>query len=347
MSEKPIFLHGLFLPELTDIVKSLNQPAYRASQIWDWLYRKYAIEWDDMKNIPAELRSFLGDKVRIKSVVDDPAVTFDSRTTLKLLAGLDDGDAVEEVIIPSKERRTVCVSCQVGCKFKFAFCASGQAGFRRNLDTGEIVGQVVAAARLIGGKPSNIVFMGMGEPFDNYDAVIKAARIMNDKDGINIGARHITISTCGVIPGIKRLATEGIQFELSVSLHAANDAARSRLMPVNQRYPLSELMQVCKEYTDATNRIITFEYTLIEGVNDREADAKQLVKLLRPLMCRVNLLTLNSVPEFSGRPPDTDRIYQFRGILHTAGINTTLRESKGSKDNAACGQLRFGSKASA
>ncbi len=343
MSNKLALIHGLFPEEVSAVAAEIGVAKYRSAQIWDWLYRKYAASWADMKNIPLTLQDQLASTFSIDSALpnNNPAITFDGKQTTKLLMKLPDGDSVETVIIPSKERRTICVSCQVGCKFKCAFCASGQAGFRRNLEVGEIVGQVVAAARIIGGKPSNIVFMGMGEPFDNYDAVLKAARIMNQKDGLNIGARHITISTSGVIAGIKRLATEGIQFELSVSLHSADNAIRSKLMPVNSVYPLEDLIRACGQYTEATNRVITFEYTLISNVNDSAADIHKLIKLLSPLKCKINLLTLNAVKEFSGTPSDITRARNILGSLVESGITTTLRLSKGDSINAACGQLRF------
>ena len=245
------------------------------------------------------------------------------------------------MLIPSGVRRTVCVSSQVGCRFACAFCASGKGGFVRDLDAGEIVGEVLLAYREYGERPNNIVFMGMGEPFDNYDAVLRAIRILNDQDGLAIGARHITVSTSGVIPGIERLAGEGLQIELSVSLHAPDNALRDTLMPVNRNYPLEAVLEACGRYAAATKRLVTFEYTLIEGVNDSPRQAEALAKLLRPLSARVNLIPLSPVEGFPGRAPAPETATLFIDALSRAGINATLRVSKGGKIEAACGQLRM------
>ena len=293
-----------------------------------------------MRTLPASLRErlavrvLLGD-VRPAQVEGDPA------GTRKLLVGLADGEEVEAVLIPAADRRTVCVSSQVGCRFNCAFCASGKLGFRRNLDAGEIVGQVVLAARAYGARPSHVVFMGIGEPLDNYDAVLRAVRILNDPEGLGIGARRITISTCGIIPGIQRLAGENLQVELSVSLHAAHAPTRDQLMPVNRLHPLAELIDACAAYVRATRRIITFEYTLIRGVNDGREHAEALAGLLRALPCRVNLIPLSAVAEFDGAAPAPGAAAMFIEVLDRAGINATARASKGANLDAACGQLRL------
>ncbi len=294
-----------------------------------------------MRNIPLDVRTWLSNTFDI-NCGDMRTVVGSEGSTRKLLIGLPDGDAVEAVLLPARDsRHTLCVSCQVGCRFKCAFCASGQAGFSRNLEPGEIVGQVLVATRLLGARPTNIVFMGMGEPFDNTEAVLNAARILNAAEGLAIGARRITISTSGVIPGILRLAEEKRQFELSVSLHAPNDAVRSRLMPINAHYPLDALMDACRRYTELTNRIITFEYTLIRDINDTPSHARELVALLRHLPCRVNLIPLSPVEEFEGTPSSPEASGVFMDTLAAAHINTTLRHSQGSSLAAACGQLRF------
>jgi 23S rRNA (adenine2503-C2)-methyltransferase len=317
-------------------------PSFRVGQIWHWLYQHFVTDWDGMRNIPPALRAWLAENFYIMPLPED--VGESGAGPHKLLVQLHDGDSVEAVIIPSKSfsgesRSTVCISCQVGCRFNCAFCASGKAGLVRNLDAGEMVFQVVAAAAILGKRPSNVVFMGIGEPFDNYDAVIKAARIINHSDGLRIGARKITVSTSGIIPGIERFANEPEQFELSVSLHAPNTLLRSELMPINNRYPLPELMDACRMYTRLTNRIITFEYTLIDGVNDQDEHAFQLIKLLRKFPCRVNLIPLSPVAEFDGKP--SQREQEFMEIMSNAHINTTLRNSQGATLKAACGQLRF------
>ena len=332
-------VYGLFPDELRADFERLELRAYRAKQVWRWLYVDLAGDWQAMTNLPADLRGRLAEiyclsPATVRGVAGDPA------GTRKLLLELPDGELIEEVLIPAPDRRTVCVSSQVGCKFKCAFCASGQSGFQRSLETAEMVAQVVLAAREYKDRPTNVVFMGIGEPFDNYDNVLKAARIINDAGGLNIGARRITISTSGVIPGIQRLASEGIQLELSVSLHAPDDKLRSALMPINRKYPLADLLAACTDYAQRTNRIVTFEYTLIKGVNDSREQAEALVRTLRPVACRVNLIPLSTVEEYVGEASPSERVSMFLDVLSRARINTTVRASKGSDVRGACGQLR-------
>lgn len=336
---KPL-IHGFSRSELEDACKALGVPSYRAGQIWGWLYGQRVADWVEMKNLPASLRETLASQFEIASVVP-LKVEGPPESTRKILVGLRDGECVEEVLIPARDRRTVCVSSQVGCRFACAFCASGKGGYVRNLEAGEIVGQVLLAWKEYGERPSNVVFMGMGEPFDNYDAVLKAIRILNAPEGINIGARHITVSTSGVISGIERLAGEGIQVELSVSLHAPDDELRSRLMPVNRKYPLAGLLKACGLYSATTKRMITFEYTLIRGVNDSRHHALTLAKLLRPLSGRVNLIPLSPVDGFEGQAPVAGTAEMFIEVLGRSGINATTRLSKGTNIDAACGQLRL------
>jgi 23S rRNA (adenine2503-C2)-methyltransferase len=339
---KPL-IHSLTGIELAAICAELNLPKYRASQIWRWLYVQRVCSWEAMTNLPAALRTQLAERVSLESAVS-LKIQGEPADTRKILVGLHDGESVEEVLIPAPSRRTVCISSQVGCRFHCAFCASGQAGFMRNLEAGEMVGQVILAANIFPEPITNVVFMGIGEPFDNYDEVLKAIRILNDKEGMNIGARRLTISTSGIVPGIERLATEGLQVELSVSLHAPTDELRSELMPVNRKYPLDELFKACKAYFAATKRIVTFEYTLINGVNDRPEHARELAGLLRNMPGRVNLIPLSPVEEFSGQPSSEETCEMFMNIIEKSGINTTLRRSKGSSLQAACGQLRFARK---
>jgi 23S rRNA (adenine2503-C2)-methyltransferase len=339
---KPL-IHDLTRQELGRVCAELELPKYRAEQIWHWLYVQRATSWDVMNNLSIKLRAQLAEQYAVESVTaiemhGDPA------DTRKILVGLPDGERVEEVLIPAPNRRTVCVSSQIGCRFGCAFCASGQAGFRRNLTAGEMVGQILLAGRVFVEPLTNVVFMGIGEPFDNYDAVLKTVRIINHKEGLNFGARRITISTCGIIPGIEKLAAEGLQVELSVSLHAATDELRTKLMPVNATYPLDALLAACKAYFDATKRLITFEYALIRGINDQPEHAKQLAGLLRQMPGRVNLIPLSPVEEYACEPSSEETAEMFMNILVKAGINTTLRRSKGGSLKAACGQLRFSRK---
>ncbi len=343
-------IHNLPLEELASACRDLGQPAWRAAQIWHWLYVRRAGGWDEMRNLPRALREqlagrFLYAAVQPEQQAEDPAAGAGSATH-KIGSTLADGEVIETVLIPAPGRggpgrQTICVSSQAGCKFHCAFCASGQAGFTRNLSTAEMVEQVLVFARRLGAPPTHVVFMGIGEPLDNYDHVLTAVRIMNHPDGLRIGARRITISTCGIIPGIQRLAREGLQTELSVSLHAPNDDLRSRLMPVNRRYGLAPLLAACREYSGQTGRIITFEYTLIDKLNAAPEHARALAKLLRALSCRVNLIPLSPVAEFAGQPPAPAAARAFIRILEQAGINATLRASRGAGINAACGQLRL------
>lgn len=324
---------------MKDWCAAAGEKAYRSGQLWNWLHVKQVLSWDEMKNLPVPFRERLAGAFEIEPV-KALKVQGQAPETRKILVGLRDGECVEEVLIPARERRTLCVSSQVGCRFACAFCASGQGGFGRNLEAGEIVGQVLLGSREYGDRPTNIVYMGMGEPFDNYDAVLKSIRIINDGQGINIGARHITISTSGVIPGIERMAGEGFQVELSVSLHAPDDALRDKLMPVNRRYPIAQLIEACARYVAATKRIITFEYTLIRGVNDSRAQAVALASLARRLPSKINLIPLSPVEGFEGLPPADGTIDMFIDVLAKAGVTSMVRASKGTNISAACGQLR-------
>ena len=332
--------HGLTLDEWSAICREAGDQAFRARQIWRWLYVQKVATWDEMRNVPQGLRGVLAGRYRLDPVRRE-AVEGEATGTRKILGTLTDGQCIETVLIPTGDHDTVCVSSQVGCRFACAFCASGKGGFVRHLQAGEIVGQVLLAAAELGGRPGNIVYMGMGEPFDNYDAVLKSIRILNQPDGLGIGARHITISTSGVVPGIRRLAGEGLQVELSVSLHAPDPALRSQLMPVNRTYALDDLIQACADYAAATGRIITFEYTLIRGMNDTRSHAESLAALIRGVPARVNLIPLSPVEGFKGEPPAAGTPSLFIEVLGKAGINATVRLSKGSRIQAACGQLRL------
>ena len=343
--------------EWAGICSEMGLPAYRASQIVTGFYQGPAQSWPEITTLPTALRQELSERFPCVPLVTVQLHEADDGVE-KLLLKCSDGDLIESVLIPSKGRMTQCISSQVGCSFGCAFCASGRQGRLRDLSSAEIVGQVMAACALmrreaapIGPglpgtapplpRPGNIVVMGMGEPFDNYANVLRALRILNDQKGLNIGARHITISTCGVVPGIKRLATEGTQFELSVSLHAPDDALRSTLMPVNRRWPLAELLATCRDYNKATGRLVTFEYTLIKNLNDRARHAEALIKLLRDMPCKVNLIPLSPVAGFAGECPEHRTCLAFLDALLKAGLPTTMRKSRGRNINAACGQLRL------
>lgn len=333
------FIHGIFLPELEEWVVGAGEKKFRAKQIWQWLYQHQVAGWDEMKNIPKALRDKL-EADFIFNALEKVEVQESNTGTRKILSRLVDGELIEEVLIPVPDRRTVCVSSQVGCMFGCAFCASGQNGVKRNLKAGEIVGELLSAQREYGDRVTNLVFMGIGEPFDNYDEVMRAIRIMNDPDGFCLGARRITVSTCGVVPGIQRFENEGLQVELSVSLHAPTNSIRDELMPVNVSWSLDELVATCRDYTARTKRIITFEYTMIRDVNDTEQDLRELITMLRTFPCRVNLIPLSEIDEYEGRTSKRETVEHFIKELEKAGINTTVRWSKGVDVNAACGQLR-------
>ncbi len=332
-------IHGLLQEKLNLFCKEQGEPAFRARQIWDWLYIKRVSSFEEMRNLPVAFRAQLAERFVFQSVKKLETKGVPGKTQ-KLLLNLADDEVIETVLIPTRTRRTVCLSTQIGCKMACVFCASGQGGFRRSLMAGEMVEQVLLAAEELGGRVTNIVYMGIGEPFDNYDETIRSIRILNDPDGMGLGARKMTISTSGIIPGIQRLAEEEMQVELSVSLHAPENELRSMLMPVNRRYALDALIDACSAYTQKTNRIITFEYTLVDGLNDRLEHAHKLVDLLKKFPCRINLIPLSPVEEFAGRHANADAMKSFFQIVKNAGINATLRDSKGSALQAACGQLR-------
>ena len=326
--------------EWKPILKDRGLRPFRADQILQSLYRDYIANWDDATTLPKDFRETLKAEFPLTpcEVLD---VSESADGTKKLLVGFADGEAVETVLIPATGRFTQCLSTQVGCGMGCAFCASGSRGVVRSLTADEIVAEYLVGRRF--GEITNIVVMGMGEPFANYDETIRALKLINAGKGPNLGARHITLSTCGVVPGFKRLAAEGIQFELSVSLHAPNDALRSQLMPVNRKWPIDELLAACADYTRATKRVITFEYTLIAGVNDSRACAEELARQVRRVpMAKVNLIPLSPVahrPDF--RTPDDRTLLLFLDVLMKNHVQTMLRRSRGKDADAACGQLRL------
>lgn len=326
--------------EWKGILQERGLRPFRAEQILQSLYRDYIGNWDDATTLPKDFRETLKSEFPLTGY-RELDVSESSDGTKKLLIGFDDGNSVETVLIPATGRFTQCISTQVGCAMGCAFCASGSRGVVRSLTADEIVAEYMAGRRH--GEITNIVVMGMGEPFNNYDETMRALKLINAGRGPNLGARHITISTCGVVPGFKKLAAEGIQFELSVSLHAPNDKLRSELMPVNRRWPLDELIEACAEYTRTTKRIITFEYTVIKGVNDSRECAEELAGVVKKVpMAKVNLIPLSPVehrPDF--KTPDEGTLMMFLDVLMKRKVQTMLRRSRGKDANAACGQLRL------
>jgi len=345
----------LSLKELEERLLSWGSPKYHAKQIFAWIYQKGACEFSSMSDLPVPLRKNLDNKFYILGL-ELADLQKSSDGTIKFLFELNDGNLIEAVNIPVAKRTpgligeagarrcavTGCVSSQAGCKFACEFCASGLKGFKRNLTSGEILDEVLYLKNnLRATQLTHVVFMGTGEPLDNYDNVLKAVRIINSAVAFNIGARRITISTCGVIPGIKRLQEEDLQVELSISLHAAEDKLRSKIMPVNQKYPLADLIKCCHEYIDRTNRQITFEYILVKGLNSDLLSAQKLVMLLKDLrLAKVNLIPANPIPKSKIIPPSASEVESFKDYLFKAGVNVTLRRERGQDIDAACGQLR-------
>ncbi|KPK98892.1 MAG: hypothetical protein AMJ95_02130 [Omnitrophica WOR_2 bacterium SM23_72] len=330
------------LCELETLLQDWGFPVFHAHQIFVWLYQKKASDFNSMSDLPLDLRKKLKENFYIQGLrVAEKRISKDK--TEKFVFKLWDKHFIESVLIPTKTRITVCLSSQVGCKFACRFCASGLKGFKRDLSVGEIMEQVLTLRNNSSGqKVTHIVFMGTGEPLDNYDRVLKAIRIINSDYSFHIGARRITISTCGIIPGIKRLAQEGLQLELSVSLHAAEDSSRTRLMPINKKYPLKELILACEEYIKRTGRQITFEYILMKGINSDLQNAQKLSKILKSVRpCKVNLIPSNSIEELKIGPPERVKINLFRNYLFKENIPVTVRKGRGEDIEAACGQLRL------
>ena len=334
-------IYSLSLDEWKSWLKENKQPTFRAVQIYDWLYKKRVTSFEEMLNLPKDLRLALSNQFRfttLKTIVHQ--VSKDG--TQKFLFALHDGHAIETVLMNHDYGNSVCVTTQVGCRIGCTFCASTLGGLKRNLEAGEIVAQVLAVQRALDQKDervSQIVVMGIGEPFDNYDALMKFLRIVNDEKGLHIGARHITVSTSGIVPKIYDFAKEGLQINFAISLHAPNDPLRTQMMPINRAYPLEKLMEAISYYIQTTNRRVTFEYGLTH-VNDSEEHALQLVKLIKGLKCHVNLIPINNVEERTYKRTSKVQIQKFANILKKHGINVTIRREKGHDIDAACGQLR-------
>lgn len=327
------------LDKLKEILKQLNEKPFRAEQIFKWLYEVGVTSFDEMTNLSLELREKLKkefDFHNFKILKKQESVD----GTKKYLFDILDGNAIETVLMEYHHGRTICVSSQVGCKMGCKFCASTGAKFARNLTAGEIVEQILAVQRDEKIRISNIVFMGIGEPLDNYDNVLNAIEILNHPKGLNIGARHISISTSGIVPKIYELAERNYQFTLSISLHATTDEKRSEMMPINNKYNIEELMKACKYYIEKTNKRISFEYALAKENNDNLEDAKELVKLLKGMLCHVNLIPINKIENGKYIKSTNENIIKFRDYLNAKGITATIRRELGSDIDAACGQLR-------
>lgn len=332
-------LVGHTLLELQELMQRWDEPAYRARQLAHWLYFRPVPDINDMSNLPQALRNRLSQKFILHPCRME-AVRKSRDGTRKYLLALPDDELIEAVFIPESNRFTVCISTQAGCGMGCIFCATAQRGLARSLTVGEIVDQVLVVALETGKLPTNVVFMGMGEPLANYEPVVAALRLFNASWGLNIGMRRLTVSTCGLVPGIRRLARERLPITLAVSLHAPTDEKRNEIMPVNRRFPLSQLVPALHEYVDITGRRITVEYALMREFNDSPREAEQLVDLLKGLLCHVNLIPVNPVGESPYTPPSPERILHFRQILEQGGLPVSIRRERGTDIEAACGQLR-------
>ncbi len=327
------------LQDLKEELANIGEKSYRAEQIFKWLYKDKVKSFDEMTNLSLDLREKLKENYTICNYNVLKKLE-SSDGTKKYLFDVLDGNAIESVLMEYHYGKSICVSSQIGCKMGCKFCASTGIPFIRNLSAGEIVEQVLAVEQDTCEQISNVVFMGIGEPLDNYDNVIKAIRILNNPKGLNIGARHISVSTSGLVPRIYDLANENIQCTLSISLHASNDQKRSAMMPVNNRYNIAELMKACRDYIAITNKRISFEYALAKDNNDNLEDAKELVGLLKGMLCHVNLIPINKIENGKFTKSTNENIIKFRDYLNDKGIVATIRRELGSDIDAACGQLR-------
>ena len=334
-----IDLRSLSTEELAAHLTAMGQPAFRAKQIRQWLDAGVT-DFMEMSNLPIALRESLAATCRIPGVTVARKLVSQIDGTIKYLFQLEDGETVESVLMQYKHGYSQCISTQVGCRMGCTFCATGMGGLIRNLTAAEIYAQIQAAQRDAGVRVSSVVLMGMGEPLDNYDQVVRFLRMLGEEGGVHIGMRHISLSTCGLVPGIRRLAEEQIPLTLSVSLHAPNDAIRSKTMPVNRRWPIEQLLEACRDYIRATGRRISFEYAMIDGVNDSDACAEELAARLKGMLCHVNLIPVNTVAGKAQQRSSRQRIRAFMDTLQKRGLNVTVRRTLGSDINASCGQLR-------
>lgn len=327
------------LEEISSWMKENNESAFRAKQVFSWIYQS-VWEFDNMKNLPKTLIEKLKENfyIGIPKVVGEFESTLDK--THKFLFAFKDGNIIESVIMRYKYGNSICISTQVGCRMGCTFCASTLEGRVRNLTAGEILSEVILAQKLLGERISNIVLMGSGEPLDNYENVTKFLDLVNADYGLNIGQRHITLSTCGIVPKIYELADKGYSITLAISLHAFNDETRREIMPIAKKYSIKEILEACDYYFNKTGRRITFEYSLVSGINDSKEDAKALSKLLRGKQCHVNLIPVNEIKENTLKRPSKKTIEEFEKIVSENGIDVTVRREMGTDINAACGQLR-------
>ena len=328
------------LEELKEEMELLDEKAFRAKQVYEWLHVKLVNTFEEMSNLSKNLREKLETNYRIPKVemIERQISKIDG--TNKFLFGLEDGHVIESVLMRYKHGNSVCISSQVGCRMGCKFCASTIGGLERNLLPSEMLGEIYQIQKISGERVSNIVVMGTGEPLDNYDHFVKFVRLISDEHGLNISQRNITISTCGIVPNIKRLAEEGLQITLALSLHGSTQEKRKILMPIANKYELSEVLEACDYYFNKTGRRITFEYSLVQGVNDRDEDAEELIHILKKRNCHINLIPVNPIKERDFKKPSRKSAENFKNKLEKSEINVTIRREMGSDIDGACGQLR-------
>ena len=330
---------SLTLDELTSVITDMNEKKFRAKQIYSWLHVKRVTDFDSMSDISAQLRDRLKEKFCVKSLFIVKRLESKRDNTVKYLYRLPDGNHIESVLMEYEHGNTICVSTQVGCKMGCRFCASTIAGYKRDLCPSEILAQIYTAEQDSGRKIGGAVLMGIGEPLDNYDNVIRFLELLSSKEGMNMSLRHVSLSTCGLVPKIYELAKLGLGLTLSVSLHASDNRSRSAIMPVNDRHDINELMKACRDYFKTTGRRISFEYALIDGHNDSKEDAARLAELLDGFICHVNIIPVNKIKE-RNYTSDRKSAQRFRAYLEQLGVNATVRRTLGADIDAACGQLR-------
>ncbi len=335
-----IDIRSLNKSELTVLLTERGHKRFRADQMYDWLHKKQVSSFDEMTNLPKSLTEDISSICYISVANIEKKLVSRYDNTIKYLFSLYDGEYVESVVMDYHHGYSMCISTQVGCKMGCTFCATGQGGFTRNLTASEMLGQIISAQKDLGIRISNVVLMGMGEPLDNYDNVLRFLRLATDNDGLCIGARHITLSTCGLVPRIYDLADSGFPVTLSLSLHAPYDELRSRTMPVNNKYPIEQVLSACRYYADRTGRRITYEYAMISGVNDSDQCAHALAQLVKGTLCHINLIPVNPVQGTGYNPSKDKRMMSFVNVLSKYNVNATVRRTLGSDINASCGQLR-------
>ena len=326
--------------ELAEEMKSIGEKAFRAKQIYSWLHEKLADSFDEMTNLSKALREKLNADYEIKKVTMAARQISKEDPTEKFLFELADGNMIESVLMKYNYGNSVCISSQVGCRMGCRFCASTIDGLERNLTTSEMLRQIYHIQKITGERVSNIVVMGTGEPLDNYDNFVKFIHMISDEHGLNISQRNITASTCGIVPNILRLAEEGLQITLALSLHGSNQEKRKKLMPVANKYELSEVLKACDVYFEKTGRRVTFEYSLVKGVNDQPEDIRELIAILKHRNCHLNVIPVNPIRERDFQKPDSKNAQEFKNKLEKNGINVTIRRERGSDIDGACGQLR-------